>query len=80
MATGTDKELYAAIHRLKATSEFQVFVDRLSTELVQTDKTGRRLEGIDLHRNQGKALYIETLLEMVDRSGEILTKLNAQTP
>ena len=80
MKGGSDKELYAAVHRLKATSEFQILLRKLESDLAETDRSGRKLEGNEMYRNQGKALYLESLLALAANTNDVLRKFNQQNP
>lgn len=80
MGARASKELHAAVHRLKATPEFQTFMDKVKSDLSEADKVGRVLEGTELYRNQGKAQYLESIVKLVSNTGDVLRKINEQTP
>lgn len=57
---------YNAVARLGMNEDFLRLRTWLSEELTEQDRLNRRLNGDELHRGQGRALYLERLIEQTD--------------
>lgn len=57
--------------RVKCPTEFEIITKYLASELLDTDKANRTLTGEQLTRSQGKAQFIEQLLDTYENSVSI---------
>lgn len=68
-----------AILRLSSNSDFKVLCEWLSASLAKADADNRSLEGAALHRSQGKATTLASILDAPERAHKALTRAAART-
>lgn len=71
------EELLALFVRLEASSDFQKYIEYLQEELRIQDVNNRILEGVDLHRGQGKASFIASQVDRITKSRAAMERLQA---
>ncbi len=70
-----DERLLVSINRIRFNEDFQMFMEMFKKDLQYFRERNDSTKGDDLAEQQGACQYVKNIIEIVDKSSEILDKV-----